>query len=80
VISFVSTSTPVIQITQIGEQGMSLKDKAYEIIKDRIINCVYPPGAVLNERQKRRDRGQPHAFPRGHQRLAAGRPCGDAAP
>ncbi len=28
----------------------SLKDKAYTIVKDRIINCVYPPGSVLVEK------------------------------
>ncbi|HBU12731.1 MAG TPA: hypothetical protein DEB31_08410 [Clostridiales bacterium] len=30
---------------------MTLKEKAYAIIKERIINCVYAPGTVLNEKQ-----------------------------
>lgn len=30
---------------------MSLKDKAYAIIKDRIVNCYYPPGSFLSERE-----------------------------
>jgi DNA-binding GntR family transcriptional regulator len=28
----------------------SLKDKAYGIVRDRIINCVYPPGSMLVEK------------------------------
>lgn len=30
---------------------MGLKDKTYGILKDRIINCVYPPGSILKERE-----------------------------
>ena len=30
---------------------MSLKDKTYEILKDRIVNCIYPPGTLLKERE-----------------------------
>lgn len=30
---------------------MKLKDKAYDIIKERIINCVYAPGSPLNEKE-----------------------------
>jgi len=30
---------------------VSLKDMAYEAMKERIINCVYTPGAFLNERE-----------------------------
>jgi DNA-binding GntR family transcriptional regulator len=29
--------------------GKYLKDKAYEIIREKIINCEYAPGSVLNE-------------------------------
>lgn len=31
--------------------SVSLKDKTYEILKRRIINCVYPPGTLLKERE-----------------------------
>lgn len=30
---------------------MSLKDKTYEVLKERIINCAYPPGTLLKERE-----------------------------
>lgn len=30
---------------------MVLKEKAYIAIKDRIINCIYPPGSLLNGKQ-----------------------------
>ncbi len=29
----------------------NLKNEAYHIIKERLINCVYPPGSIINEAQ-----------------------------
>jgi len=30
---------------------MNLKEKAYDVIKERILNGVYPPGQMLNEKE-----------------------------
>ena len=32
-----------------SQKKTSLKDQAYKIIKDRIVNCQYAPGVILNE-------------------------------
>lgn len=32
-------------------RGMNLKEKAYDVLKERIINGVYSPGQMLNERE-----------------------------
>ena len=36
---------------------MSIKNKTYQILKDRIVNCVYAPGALLKEREVIEDLG-----------------------
>lgn len=29
----------------------NLKNEVYQILKERLINCVYPPGSIINEAQ-----------------------------
>lgn len=31
------------------KENRDLKNHAYQIIKERLINCVYEPGSFLNE-------------------------------
>lgn len=38
-------------------EGSNIKNRAYAILKERLINCIYPPGNVLNEAQLAQDIG-----------------------
>ena len=33
------------------QSSKGLKEHTYEILKERLIDCVYPPGSLLNEAQ-----------------------------
>lgn len=33
------------------ETNKGLKDKTYHILKERLVDCIYPPGTILNEAQ-----------------------------
>lgn len=37
--------------TMIGKKGKGLKDTIYMDLKEKLINCIYEPGTVLNEGQ-----------------------------
>lgn len=34
-----------------GVSNRNLKNHTYNILKDRLVNCIYPPGMLLNEAQ-----------------------------
>lgn len=38
-------------MTNNGSEKQNLKLQAYRILKERIVNCIYPPGSMLNEAQ-----------------------------
>lgn len=34
-----------------GKSNRDLKNHAYNILKERLVNCIYPPGSLMNEAQ-----------------------------
>ena len=38
-------------MTNNGSEKQNLKLQAYRILKEKIVNCIYPPGSMLNEAQ-----------------------------
>ena len=34
-----------------NNQKQGLKDQTYELLKERLVDCIYPPGTLLNEAQ-----------------------------